>query len=212
VSEFRWLLLAAGILLLAIVFWWSRREEAGRPLVRPELSRRRPPGLGEDLDAQSGRTAGTSGTPSGSQRDSALASPVIAVRLTAHGHATFSGEALVLALREAGLRHGRFGIFHRHDPKQEDRILFSVASLVEPGSFDLTRLKTDRFPGISLFLTPPPGGDCTAAFDEMLSTARNLAIKLNGDLLDEHGSRLSVQRERYLREEVIRLQHKLAPP
>jgi cell division protein ZipA len=205
VSEFRWLLLAAGILLLALIFWWSRREASGRPLIPPAPSRRHTPGFGEDLDdqrpAEQGQVPGT-----------AAAARVVTVRLTAHGHTTFPGEALVLALREAGLRHGKFGIFHRHDPKDEDRVLFSVASLVEPGSFDLTRLKTERFPGISIFLTLPGPRDSTAAFDEMLSTARSLATKLNGDLLDEHGSRLSVQRERYLREEVIRFQHKLAPP
>jgi len=32
---------------------------------------------------------------------------------------------------------------------------------------------------------------------------------LEGELLDEHGSRLSIQRERFMREEVIQLQHKL---
>ena len=93
----------------------------------------------------------------------------------------------------------------------ETRELFSVASLVEPGSFDLTRVKTERYPGISLFLSLPVEGDALAAFDEMLSTAHSLASKLGGELLDEHGSRLSVQRERYLREEVIRFQHKLVP-
>lgn len=30
---------------------------------------------------------------------------------------------------------------------------------------------------------------------------------MNGNLVDEHGSTLSVQRERYLREEVIVFQH-----
>ena len=91
-------------------------------------------------------------------------------------------------------------------------MLFSVASLVEPGSFDLTRLKTERFPGVSLFVALPGAGDGVAAFDDMLSTAHGLAIKLDGELLDEQGSRLSVQRERYLREEVIQFQHKFAPP
>jgi FtsZ-interacting cell division protein ZipA len=50
-------------------------------------------------------------------------------------------------------------------------------------------------------------GDGIAAFDAMLSTSRTLASALDGELLDENGSRLSVQRERYLREEVIQLQH-----
>jgi FtsZ-interacting cell division protein ZipA len=42
----------------------------------------------------------------------------------------------------------------------------------------------------------------------MVTTARALAVGLNGDLVDEQGSTLSIQRERYLREEVIQFQHR----
>ncbi|KAB2823060.1 MAG: cell division protein ZipA, partial [Candidatus Dadabacteria bacterium] len=112
----------------------------------------------------------------------------------------------------AGLKHGRFGIFHRHEVSDEGRITFSVASLVEQGSFDLSRLKDAVYPGVSLFLMLPGPRDPLAAFDDMLATARLLAEKLDGELLDEHGSRLSVQRERYLREEVIQYPHKQTAP
>ena len=47
-----------------------------------------------------------------------------------------------------------------------------------------------------------------AAFDLMVATARALAAGLRGDLVDEQGSTLSIQRERYLREEVIQFQHR----
>lgn len=216
-SEFRWLLVAAGILILALVFWWSRREPSGRSTVSRFPLTRPLPGFGpDDHDQPSATTLGTaSGAPTPSvQRphQPTSAERIVTVRLTGRGNTTFPGEALVLALRDAGLQHGRFGIFHRHDPKDDSQVLFSVASLVEPGSFDLTRLKTDRFPGVSVFVTLPGTGDGVAAFDAMMATARGLAAKLNGELLDERGSRLSVQRERYLREEVIQFQHKFAPP
>jgi cell division protein ZipA len=205
-AEFRWLLLAVGILLLAVVFWWSRREASGRP-VRPKVPLARvipplaPPGsTAEPLASPHAEDPGGSQAP--------LPERIITVRLTARNAGTFSGEALVLALREAGLRHGRFGIFHRHDPSDETVTRFSVASLVEPGSFDLSRIKTERFPGVSLFLGLPGGGDALGAFDDMLATARRLAASLDGEVLDDSGSRLSVQRERYLREEVIRFQHR----
>lgn len=207
-AEFRWVLLAAGILILVVVFWLSRREARGESFRPPDILRRRLPGLtserssGTESPALS-ETAAEGDALGGAQR-------VITVRLTAHGHGTFSGEDLILALRETGLRHGRFGIFHRHDPNNEQNILFSVASLVEPGSFDLTRIRTERFPGVSLFLLLPAPGDAVAAFDDMLATARALAGQLDGELLDERGSRLSVQRERYLREEVIQFRHKPA--
>ncbi len=50
---------------------------------------------------------------------------------------------------------------------------------------------------------PARDGDGVAVFDDMLQTARTLAQRMDGELLDELGSRLSVQRERYMREEVI---------
>ena len=41
----------------------------------------------------------------------------------------------------------------------------------------------------------------------MMNTARILSRSLNADLLDESGSTLSIQRERYIREEIIEYQH-----
>ena len=37
----------------------------------------------------------------------------------------------------------------------------------------------------------------------------SLADKLDGELLDEQGTKLSIQRERYLREEVVQFEHEL---
>ncbi|GMW08232.1 MAG: cell division protein ZipA [Gammaproteobacteria bacterium] len=203
-ADFRWLLLVAGILVLAVVFWISRREERGqRGIPTGFLRKNTPPQLG--LEA----TRNTE--DSGATRVESAPDRVITVRLMARGHGSFSGEDLILSLRNAGLRHGRFGIFHRHDPDDESRINFSVASLVEPGSFDLSQLKTSRFPGVSLFLALPGPTDTVAAFDDMLSTARSLAEALDGELLDEQGSHLSVQRERYLREEVIQYRRRSSP-
>lgn len=208
-AEFRWALLAAGIVILLGVFWWSRREAKGQSIKPPDILRRRLPGLSSEREA-SGPPAIATSSDGDQGAPLSEAQRVVTIRLTAHGHGTFAGEELILALREAGLRHGRFGIFHRHDPTDDGRIMFSVASLVEPGSFDLAGIRTERFPGVSLFLVLPGSGDPVAAFDNMLSTAREIATRLDGELLDEQGSRLSVQRERYLREELIRGQHKPA--
>ena len=112
-------------------------------------------------------------------------------------------------IRGIGLRHGKFGIFHRYDGNDETRTIFSAASLVEPGSFDLENIKEQQIPGISLFLVLPAPIDGVEAFDMMMSTARALSQSLSGELLDESGSTLSIQRERYLREEIIQYQHSI---
>ena len=110
-------------------------------------------------------------------------------------------------MRGIGLRHGKFGIFHRYDGSDEERTIFSVASLVEPGSFDLQNINGQEIPGISLFLVLPGPIESVEAFDMMLSAARVVTQSLDGELLDESGSSLSIQRERYLREEIIQFQH-----
>ena len=58
-----------------------------------------------------------------------------------------------------------------------------------------------------MFLVLPGPVDGVEAFDLMVTAAKALAKSLNGELLDETGSTLSIQRERYLREEIIQFQH-----
>lgn len=206
-AELRWVLLVLGLVALVGVYIYTRYR--GRPAERiaPTGGDRQEP----VLHGTSGiREGGVPSDDLAGGRDSipiSDGSRVVTIRLVASESEGIPGEQLILAMREEGLRHGKFGIFHRPDPKDADRALFSVASLIEPGAFDLTQIKTTRYPGISLFLVIPGPVDELAAFDDMLSTARSLAKKLQSQLLDEQGSNLSVQRERYLREEIVQFQH-----
>jgi cell division protein ZipA len=114
-------------------------------------------------------------------------------------------ERAITALRSAGLEHGRYSIFHRQ--LGTNREGFSVASLTEPGSFDLEHSGEGTIAGLSFFLVLPGGGDPVARFDAMVETARALSVELAADLFDERGSSWSSQRERYLREELIEYRH-----
>lgn len=211
-SGFRWLLAVVGILILLLVFWISRRELSGRPPIDASrlLRRRRAPVM---PSPEAGMPAAEESVLPDGLPAAEIAAPVhvpekiLTVRLTGKAGASFAGDALLRAMQEAGLEHGRFSIFHRHAPGDARQAIFSVASLVEPGSFDLTGMVAERFPGITLFMTVPGPVDALAAFDDMLATARVLATALDGELLDEQGSRLSVQRERFLRDELTQLRH-----
>ena len=134
---------------------------------------------------------------------------IVALRIVARDSGAFAGDELVLSLRGIGMRHGKFGIFHRYDGSSENNTIFSAASLVEPGSFDMTNIKEQKLPGISLFLILPGPVEGAEAFDMMMTAARAVAQALNGELLDESGSTLSIQRERYMREEVIQFEHSI---
>ena len=129
---------------------------------------------------------------------------IVAMRVAAPAGQTLSAEEMVLKLRELGLRHGKYGIFHRHAEDGHGPPLFSVASMTEPGSFDLTTLRDTRLPGVSLFMVLPGSGDPVECFDTMVQCARDLARDLKGEVLDESGSTWSIQRERYVREDLIR--------
>ncbi|MEX0708841.1 MAG: cell division protein ZipA C-terminal FtsZ-binding domain-containing protein [Woeseia sp.] len=200
----RWLLLISGVLVVAAVYWYSRRESRRPP--RPE--KRREPSLDTSPEQAGPDEAGDPLPDPGPTIDDADAVPekVVTLRMVAGNRGSMAGDDLVLALREAGMRHGKFGIFHHYHDEDEAQIIFSAASLVEPGSFDLANLNEQRLPGISLFLVLPGPIDGAEAFDAMMTTARELAAALNAELLDESGSTLSIQRERYLREEIIQYQ------
>ena len=128
---------------------------------------------------------------------------VVALRFVPRDDALDAEEA-VAALQAEGLRHGRYGIFHLPDAELPEEATFSVASLTEPGSFDLDRLHEAPLAGMTFFMVLPGAGDPVNRFDTMVGLARSLAHQLNAELFDDRGSSWSIQRERYLREELIR--------
>ncbi len=206
----RWLLLFFGVLVVAGVYFYSRRER-DKQKQEPVDGQRVVPSLDSDT-ANSNDPESTESSHDGDAGQAHLQSgdapqKIVTLRLVARDGAAFRGDELILSMRGIGLRHGKFGVFHRFDGNDENRTIFSAASLVEPGSFDLANIKDQELPGISLFLVLPGPVDGVEAFDLMMAAARALAQTLNGELLDESGSTLSIQRERYMREEIIKYQH-----
>ena len=134
---------------------------------------------------------------------------ILTLRLAAPPLERFEGRRLVEALQAAGLQHGKFSIFHRTTP--EGSTLFSVASLVEPGTFDLERIDGRRFPGVSLFAVLPGPLGAEALMDEMITAAKRLAEELHGVLQDERGAPLTVQRLSDLRASVAQWQERARP-
>jgi cell division protein ZipA len=215
----RWLLLLFGLLVVAGVYWYSRRERdaSQRSATRPQRPDRVEPSLdGSDATADADLAEeqyldsdAYDVEPEEETDDPApsVQQKIVTMRLVARKHGAFAGDDLILNLRSVGMRHGKFGIFHRYQGDDERKVIFSAASLVEPGSFDLENVKNQKIPGISLFLVLPGPLDGCQAFDLMMEAGRTLTKVLHGELLDESGSTLSIQRERYLREEIIQYQH-----
>ena len=207
----RWWLLIFGVLVVVGVYLYSRREQ--KQAQEPQSFDRRTPTLESDeADKSSTGDANLESDTDAPDSEAPAEQKIVTLRLVAHNRGSFKGDELVLSMRGIGLRRGKFGIFHRFDGDDESPVIFSAASLVEPGHFDIENLKEQQFPGISLFLVLPGPVEGVEAFDLMIAAARTLAQSLDGELLDESGSTLSIQRERYMREEIVQfeLNHKVA--
>jgi FtsZ-interacting cell division protein ZipA len=129
----------------------------------------------------------------------------VALRLVASG-GNWDGASLRAALEAEDLHYGPYSIFHRE--REDGKSLLYVASMLEPGSFDLARMNEQDFPGISLFGIVPGPLDAPSTFDLLLTVGRGLADRLAGQLQDEQGSTLTSQRILNLREELVHFEHR----
>jgi len=213
-TDLRGVLLALGIVVIGAVYLWSqgtvqrwfapfvalRREKAPSPA-------RFEPALG-DADRPALDDPPTEEEPSPTV---VPADTIITLRFIP-SEKQIACDQVILALRAAGLKHGRYGIFHKHASELSDEPMFSVANLTEPGSFDISNLSKTKIPGMSFFMMLPGVGDPIERFDAMVAVARGLARDLDGELRDDKGSSWSIQRERYVREEIIEYCHLLDKP
>lgn len=195
--ELRWILLGLGVLLIAGVYVWSRKPF--------DVSFR----WGSDEQERAEPTISEIGATSGHPTQRRGTDKVVTLRFIGREQAGLTCEQAVSALGEAGLVHGKYGIFHFLPEDDSDEAIFSVANLTEPGSFDIENSNDATIPGMSFFMVLPGPGDPVVGFDAMVQVARALSLKLNAELFDDRGSSWSIQRERYIREEIIEYRHQL---
>ncbi|MBI3171858.1 MAG: cell division protein ZipA, partial [Hydrocarboniphaga effusa] len=125
---------------------------------------------------------------------------LIALYIAEHEGTNILGPKIHAALQAQGLRFGGRKIYHRFNGEQP---VFSVASLVKPGTLDPAEARDFSTPGLSVFMQLPGPGQPEAALKDMLSTARQLARALNAELYDtEQRQPLTPERERVLQTQV----------
>ncbi|HEX7341027.1 MAG TPA: cell division protein ZipA [Rhodanobacteraceae bacterium] len=128
---------------------------------------------------------------------------IVSLFVVAREGRRFHGPDLVVAMEKAGLEFGAMRIFHRLlDGKQEMGAVFSVANMLKPGSFDMSKLDDLETAGLSFFMTLPGPLSALDAWDTMLPTAQRLAKLLDGQVLDEERNALGHQRIAYIRDDL----------
>jgi cell division protein ZipA len=124
---------------------------------------------------------------------------ILALRLSANPQ-RIEGSKLLEMLTAESLQHGRYDVFHRLH--EDGSSIFSVASMVEPGTFDLAAMATTTYPGVTLFAQLPGPVPGMHALNELVACARRLQQNLGGTLQDDRGVPLTVHRIERLRQEV----------
>ncbi|MBB6091918.1 cell division protein ZipA [Povalibacter uvarum] len=158
------------------------------------------PGLTVELPDREPASAPTLGMSSTPQPKRIERRKIIALRLAAPSQ-RFVGASLRQALEGESLQFGRYDVFHRlHD---DGVSIFSVASMMEPGTFDLERMPAQQYSGVTMFAQLPGPVPGVHALQDLVACGKRLQETLGGTLQDERGVPLTVHRIDRLRQEVV---------
>jgi cell division protein ZipA len=171
----------------------GRRGRGGR---RAEPARTASAKSGPAPKAGSAKSAPAKAEPLGPPED------VIVINVLCRRDEVADGPTLVETITDHGLRFGDMNIFHRVSPSDRGRTDFSLASAVEPGTFDLGALEDFSTPGVTLFMQLPGPAQPLEAFEDMVSIARGIASRIGADLKDERHSVMTAQTIEHCRQRI----------
>jgi cell division protein ZipA len=111
----------------------------------------------------------------------------LVLHVMAEKNKPFLGYDLLQILLSQGLKFGEMNIFHRYqETNGKGPCLFSIASALEPGTFNIHQMGSHSYPGVTLFMRFSGSvGIDKERFSLMLSTAEELSQTLQGQLLND---------------------------
>ena len=146
------------------------------------------------------------------------ADEILVMNVTAKEGRRFQGEELLEVLMTAGLKLGEMDIFHHRleggslsaDGSRfaegslfgDGPVVFSVADILNPGTFDINAIEDFSTVGLSLFLVIPSPKNNQQAFNDMLRTAEHIKTALDGELRDDHRNLMTPQTIEHYRQRI----------
>ncbi|WP_182334641.1 cell division protein ZipA [Stenotrophomonas acidaminiphila] len=216
-------ILAAGVLLIAAILLFGRPRKPAQgkrrePAESGERPRREPVlGAGEETGegvagAEAGEVAAQQelGLPDVEAPGSELGrratqdfDKIVSLYVAARAGLSLRGEDIVVAAEKTGLVFGYMNVFHRMVEGHPERgPIFSMASIMKPGSFDMAHIREMETPAIAFFLTLPAPMTALDAWEKMLPTVQRMAELLDGVVLDDSRNALGRQRIAHIRDEL----------
>lgn len=137
----------------------------------------------------------------------------IVLKLVALKEKPYQGYEMVQTLLAEGLRFGQMNIFHHHGKNDENSpILFSLAQITKPGTFDLNNIGALECLGFTFFFSVKRVENPVAVLNVMVETANNIAEELGGNLYTQAHQLLTDEQLQRLYCNVKLLQEKLHTP
>lgn len=159
--------------------------------------------LGDTVAAARSRGAASSRPLPGKRPADLAVERIVTLYVVARGDGSFSGSDVAVAAEKAGLEFGDMQIFHRSVEGRADAgPVFSMANMLKPGTFDMSRIDELQTPGLTFFMTLPGPQSALDAWDAMLPAAQRMGELLGGNVLDEERNALGRQRIAMLRDEL----------
>lgn len=129
---------------------------------------------------------------------------IVALTVMAKDRGPYRVADLIEVLEGAGLRQTEQGIFRRGmDTGHGTAALYTVANILEPGTFDRQTGDETTTPGVALIMQLPGPFDGLVTFEQMLATAQRIAERLGGHVLDARRCDLTAQSIEHIREELL---------
>ena len=124
--------------------------------------------------------------PEDAKQSSPNNAPIISLALLAPDQKPYGGYELLQSLLSNSLRFGEKQIFHRFKSSQPDsEILFSCASIAQPGTFDLGNMGGFSTPGLVLFFDSAKVNDPKHTFSLLLQTLDSMIDDMGGRVYDD---------------------------
>lgn len=124
----------------------------------------------------------------------------------------FSGTDIMLLMDDLSLEYGEMQLFHHYglDENPQQKPVFSVANMLEPGTFDVNNMLNFSTSGLIVFMRLPNLLDGRVAFELMLNHAQSIAQHLHGQLENAQGQVLETPQVALLRDQISQYEHKNA--
>ena len=103
------------------------------------------------------------------------------------------GAKLLPTLLTLGFKYGDMDLFHRHqDSSGKGEVLFSLANMFNPGTFDIDNMEQLSTRGLTIFMTLPNASEPLQTFNMMHNAAKKIADEFGATVLDDKRNPLDV--------------------